>query len=129
MFVTVTICMNYFKEIKIPERAGTPGTSFNGLIKSEYWWVPSGSSSHDLQGLTQVLWSRQSWGDPEEGSSRWCCGPHYIFRGQKALGRGGHPHIQGGTTPFVQTTAPRPAALGLTFWTNPLKEMPKENYY
>lgn len=70
MFVTVTICMNYFKEIKIPERAGTPGPSFNGFIKWERWWVPSGPNSHDLQGLTQLLGSRQSWGDPEEGSSR-----------------------------------------------------------
>ena len=32
MFVTVTICMNYFKEIKVPERAGTPSLCFSGFV-------------------------------------------------------------------------------------------------
>ena len=32
MFVTVTICMNYFKEIKVPERAGTPSLCVSGFV-------------------------------------------------------------------------------------------------
>lgn len=48
MFVTVTICMNYFKEIKTPERAGRPGVCFRGVV---YRAVASFSpGSHGLGG-------------------------------------------------------------------------------
>lgn len=40
MFVTVTICMNYFKEIKIPERAGRPSVCFSGFAFQGFWQAP-----------------------------------------------------------------------------------------
>lgn len=98
-----------------------PGTALVASSSGrEHWQVPSGLACHDLQGLAWLLWSRQSWGDPEEGSSKLAAVPT-VFREQRALSWGGNPNLQGGLgggyTALTTSSAraPGPAALVLTF--------------